>query len=147
MTRRTITRSTVFSLLLACVLLASCATVPITGRKQLSLISDAEMNAMSFQQYEQVIAESQLSTDAEATAMVKRVGERIQGAVEKYFRDNGMSAHLEGYAWEFAAGDQFGERHPLNRFPGIPGDIPGLHLLQPAQAALPGDIPSRLRRP
>jgi predicted Zn-dependent protease len=86
----------------ACLLLvAACATVPITGRKQLSLIPDAEMNAMSFQQYEQVIAESELSTDPEATAMVRRVGERIQRAVEDYFRQEGMSSHLDGYAWEF----------------------------------------------
>jgi len=89
------------ALLLTAVLLVACATVPITGRKQLSLISDSEMNAMSFQQYEQVIAESQLSTDAEATAMIKRVGGRIQGAVEEYFRDHGMSGELKGYAWEF----------------------------------------------
>ncbi len=89
------------SVLLLAVLVAACATVPITGRKQLSLISDSEMNAMSFQQYEQVISESSLSTDAEATAMIKRVGGRIQVAVEKYFRDHGMSNHLKGYAWEF----------------------------------------------
>ena len=89
------------ALLLTAVLMAACATVPITGRKQLSLISDSEMNAMSFQQYEQVIAESQLSTDAEATAMIKRVGGRIQGAVEEFYRDNGMSGELKGYAWEF----------------------------------------------
>lgn len=92
---------------LCCALLAvmffvsACATVPITGRKQLSLIPDAEMNALSFQQYDQVIAESQLSTDAEATAMVKRVGTRIQKAVEAYFWQENLSDHLEGYAWEF----------------------------------------------
>jgi len=89
------------ALLLAAVLLVACATVPITGRKQLSLISDGEMHAMSYQQYEQVIAESRLSSDAEATAMIKRVGGRIQAAVEKYFREHGMSGELEGYAWEF----------------------------------------------
>ncbi len=88
-------------MLLAAALLAACATVPITGRKQLSLIPDSQMNSMSFQQYDQVIAESQLSTDPEATAMIKRVGSRIQGAVEQYFRENGMSQHLEGYVWEF----------------------------------------------
>jgi predicted Zn-dependent protease len=89
------------ALLLATVLLVACATVPITGRKQLSLISDGEMHAMSFQQYEQVIAQSRLSSDAEATAMIKRVGGRIQAAVEKYFHEHGMSGELEGYAWEF----------------------------------------------
>ena len=87
--------------LAALLLIAACATVPITGRKQLSIIPDSQMNAMSFDQYQQVIGESQLSTDAEATAMVKRVGARIQGAVEKYFAQESLSAHLEGYQWEF----------------------------------------------
>ena len=95
------TRVTGSLLLAGCVLLAACATVPITGRKQLSLVSDSEMNAMSFQQYDQVIAESQLSTDPEATAMIKRVGQYIQFAVEKYFQEHGLSSHLVGYEWEF----------------------------------------------
>ena len=95
-------------LLLGAVLLAACATVPVTGRKQLSLIPDSQMNAMSYQQYDQVIEESRLSNDPEATAMIKRVGTRIQAAVEKYFADNGMSSHLDGYDWEFnlIEGDQ-----------------------------------------
>ncbi len=88
-------------LLTALLVIAACATVPITGRKQFNLISAGEMNTMSFQQYDQVIAESQLSTDAVATAMVKRVGVRIQGAVEKYFADRGQSSYLRGYEWEF----------------------------------------------
>jgi len=87
--------------LAALTLVAACATVPMTGRRQLSLISDTEMNAMSFQQYDQVIAESKLSDDAEATAMVRRVGTRIQKAVEDYFRTEGSMDHLAGYEWEF----------------------------------------------
>ena len=88
-------------LLLSLLLIAACATVPLTGRKQLSLIPDSQMNAMSFQQYDQVLAESTLSSDAAATAMVRRCGHRIQGAVEDYFRANGMSNHLSGYQWDF----------------------------------------------
>lgn len=95
-------RFVVPALLLAAVLLvAACATVPITGRRQLSIIPDGQMNAMSFQQYDQVLAESKLSTDPEATAMIRRVGGRIQAAVEQYFRQEGQSGRLEGYAWEF----------------------------------------------
>jgi predicted Zn-dependent protease len=82
-------------------LIAACATVPITGRKQLSIIPDSQMNAMSFQQYDQVLAESALSQDAQATAMIKRVGGRIQAAVEQYFKAEGQSSHLNGYAWDF----------------------------------------------
>ena len=82
-------------------IMAGCATVPITGRKQLSLVSDSDMNAMSFQQYDQVIAESQLSTDPEATALIQKVGHRIADAVEKYFADHGQAHYLNGYEWEF----------------------------------------------
>jgi predicted Zn-dependent protease len=95
------TRIVAAAALAGLLLVAACATVPITGRKQLSLIPASQMNALGFQQYEQVINESQLSRDAEATAMVRRVGARIQHAVETYFRQEGMSQHLQGYAWEF----------------------------------------------
>ena len=58
MRRQTVLIST--ALLSVVLLVAACATVPITGRRQLSLIPDNEMNALSFQQYDQVIAESDL---------------------------------------------------------------------------------------
>lgn len=78
-----------------------CTTVAITGRKQLNLIPDGELLSMSNQQYDGFLRENKVSPDRENTALVKRVGTRIQGAVEKYFRDEGMSAELNGYAWEF----------------------------------------------
>ena len=79
----------------------SCAKVAISGRNQLDLIPDSEMQAMSEQQYRQFLAENQLSSDAEATAMVRRCGARIQSSVERYFLEKGMPNALEGYAWEF----------------------------------------------
>ncbi len=82
-------------------LLAACATVPLTGRRQLSLIPDSQMNSMSFQQYDQVLGESQLSDNTEQTAMIKRVGARIQKAVEDYLAQQGQSSHIDGYAWDF----------------------------------------------
>jgi len=89
-------------ILLALILVfAACATVPLTGRRQLSLIPDGQMNAMSFQQYDQVLAESQISTNAEQTAMVKRVGSRIAKAVEQYLTQEGQLSHIDGYAWDF----------------------------------------------
>lgn len=78
-----------------------CSTVPITGRSQLNLISSGEMNAMSFQQYDEFLKQNKLSTNTEQTAMVKRVGGRIQAAVEKYFADHNLSSELDGYKWEF----------------------------------------------
>lgn len=82
-------------------LLAACTTVPITGRRQLSLVSDGEMNSLAASQYQQVLAESKLSGNAQQTALVKRVGQRIQQAVQTYFRQQNASAQLDGYQWEF----------------------------------------------
>lgn len=78
-----------------------CNTVPITGRKQFNLIPGATINSLSFQQYDEFLKTNRLSSDAQATAMVKRVGERIQNAVERYFAEKNWSKQLEGYRWEF----------------------------------------------
>jgi predicted Zn-dependent protease len=80
---------------------SGCTTVAITGRKQLNLISDGEMLAMSSQQYGEFMKENKPGKDTSAARMIRRVGQRIQGAVEKYFRDRGLASELSGYAWEF----------------------------------------------
>jgi predicted Zn-dependent protease len=79
----------------------SCATVPVTGRKQLDLVSSSEINAMSATQYQEVIKKGPLSTNAEQTAMIKRVGARIQKGVEQYMASKGWSDQLAGFNWEF----------------------------------------------
>jgi predicted Zn-dependent protease len=90
-----------FILLLAFTLLHGCATVPVTGRKQLNLVSASEINAMSAQQYQEVIKKGPLSTNQEQTQMIKRVGTRIQKAVEEYMAQKGASNQLAGFNWEF----------------------------------------------
>lgn len=91
----------VVSIITLLTLLHACATVPVTGRKQLSLVSSAEMNQMSAQQYQEVIKTGPLSTNQEQTALIKRVGVRIQKAVEQYMADKGASDQLQGFNWEF----------------------------------------------
>jgi predicted Zn-dependent protease len=78
----------------------SCSTVPITGRKQLNLIPAGEMLSMSYQQYGEFLKAHKLSSNAEQTQMVKRVGGKIQNAVERYFAEKGLSEHLKDYRWE-----------------------------------------------
>ncbi len=45
--------------------------------------------------------ENKISADKKNTAMVKRVGKKIQRAVEIYFAQKNLSAELKGYKWEF----------------------------------------------
>lgn len=88
-------------LFLAGIFLYACATVPISGRRQLNLVSNSELLPLSFDQYRQVIRESKLSTNQQWVNMVKTVGNRTKNAVEQYMRDKGQEDALEGYAWEF----------------------------------------------
>ena len=82
-------------------LIQSCSTVPITGRKQLDLIPDNEMLSMSFQQYDTFLKENKESTNGTEIALVKNVGWNIAHAVEKYFKERNMTDQLSGYNWEF----------------------------------------------
>lgn len=86
--------------LVAC-LLASCSSVLISGRKQLLLVPDADVLAMSGKSYKQFIDSVPASTDRVSTALVKKVGRNISLVVENYLRTNGNEAEIANYAWEF----------------------------------------------
>ena len=88
-------------MLYAFFLLISCSTVPITGRQQLNLVSSHELNAVSFKSYNDFLSQHKVIGSTEQAQIVKRVGRRIQTAVEQYFAENNSSARLEGYEWEF----------------------------------------------
>ncbi|NBP69859.1 MAG: M48 family peptidase, partial [Cytophagia bacterium] len=91
----------VLFLFTAGILCYACATVPVTGRSQLSLVSNSEIIPMAAQQYDEVLKKGPISSNKEQADMVKRVGLKIQKAVESYMAEKGASAELEGFAWEF----------------------------------------------
>jgi predicted Zn-dependent protease len=82
-------------------ILYACATVAVTGRQQLDLVSNSEIIPMAAQQYDSVVRTSKLSTNQQQTAMVKTVGVRIEKAVEQYMAEHNASKELEGFKWEF----------------------------------------------
>ncbi len=85
-------------------LTAACGTtntVPITGRKTNLLVNDAQILSLSSQQYQDYMKGAKPSTNQNNTAMVKRVGQRLATAVETYLKDNGYSAELQNFQWEF----------------------------------------------
>lgn len=82
-------------------LFSSCGSVPVTGRKQLNLVSNQEVLSLSLQQYQQFIKSAPISTDKKNTAVVQKVGRNIANAVETYLKNNGYADELASYAWEF----------------------------------------------
>ena len=84
--------------------MASCGTtskVPITGRKQSLVVSNEQVLSLSSEQYKEYMKTATPSTDAENTAMVKRVGQKLADAVVAYLNDNGLGAEVSQYQWEF----------------------------------------------
>jgi predicted Zn-dependent protease len=90
------------SLLIAIILVSqACSTVPLIGRKQVSLVPEATIVEMSLTNYNQFIKENKLSTNKEQTNIIKRVGARMSIAVEKYLTDNGYKDRISDFKWEF----------------------------------------------
>src|SRR5712672_1762665 len=86
-------------LLLVCSCM-ECKTVPVTGRKQLNLVPNFMIQAMAFTEYDSVLMTSNvMPPESEQTQMVRRVGTRIQKAVEDYMNQNGFSKDLKGFKW------------------------------------------------
>lgn len=94
-------RSGWFWALAAAAVLQACSTVPITGRKQFTVVPNSQLLSMSLDQYGEFLKTNKLSANATQSEMVKRVGRRIQGAVEAYFAQHNLSGELKGYGWEF----------------------------------------------
>lgn len=89
---------------LAMMLLASCGasyTVPITGRKHTLSSEDAQLPALAATEYQKYLSQGKISTNQQATQMVKRVGQRLANAVDTYLRSNGYAAEASTYQWEF----------------------------------------------
>jgi len=82
-------------------LIYACSSVAVTGRKQLNLVSNSEIIPMATSQYREVIKKGPLSTNQQQTQMIKRVGAKIQKAVEEYMASKGLSSELAGFEWEF----------------------------------------------
>lgn len=79
----------------------SCAKVPFTGRKQTKLLPESTLNQMALAEYKAFLTENIPTTTGDDAAMVKRVGTRIQRALENYYAVQGKSKELKDYKWEF----------------------------------------------
>lgn len=80
----------------------SCATVPLTGRKQLSLVNETEIQQQAALAYRDLLGDSKTkvvkgTSDAQ---LVQRVGKNIAGAVNRFLQENGYGNQYD-FNWEF----------------------------------------------
>jgi predicted Zn-dependent protease len=91
-----------FVALLAMLLFSSCGSTPFTGRRQLLLVSNQEVLALSLQQYNEFMSTASVIRGTPEAEMVNRVGSRIANAVTTFYKAKGMESELQGFNWEFS---------------------------------------------
>ena len=92
----------IFALIVATVV-TGCVLNKVTGRKQLSLVPESELQLMAVSQYGTFLSENKVLNPGSSkdAAMVDRVGARISNAITKYYKSQGKESVTEGYKWEF----------------------------------------------
>ncbi len=79
----------------------ACKVNPITGRRQFQVIPNSQLIPLSFQNYDEVLKNSKVIKHGSKAVQLRKVGNRIKTAVEKYYTDRGLQNHLDGFEWEF----------------------------------------------
>ena len=97
------TMKKIFFGILATITIVACSRNAITGRSQLKLLPESQLQSMANQQYTEFLSANKVvsTTSNKDAEMVNRVGRRISNAVTNYFASKGLSKSLEGYNWEY----------------------------------------------
>jgi predicted Zn-dependent protease len=92
---------------LAALLLGGCSRVPITGRSQLNLLPESEMESMSLAEYHGFLdSVPPLAATDQRVAMVRRVGQRLASAATTYLNQNNAGDRVANFKWEFNVVDE-----------------------------------------
>ncbi|MCC6289025.1 MAG: M48 family metallopeptidase [Chitinophagaceae bacterium] len=94
---------TLLVLLIFCIGAGACKQNAITGRSQLQLLPESELQSMAKTQYQSFLTENKIvnTTVSKDAEMVKRVGTRISKAITDYYTKENKGSLLDGYQWEF----------------------------------------------
>ena len=67
----------------------------------MAFVGNNQLFPSSFAQYNQVLTESKVIKGTSDAEMIKRVGQRIAVAAERYLNANGFEGYLKDYEWEY----------------------------------------------
>jgi len=94
--------SAVSLVIVVLIFLSNCSTIPIIGRKQLTLLPESELVSMGITNYKGFLDTMPLSKDVKNTQLLNEVGSNISVAVETYLKDNGLEKRIKNFQWEFS---------------------------------------------
>ena len=82
-------------------ILPSCSTVPITDRKQLSIIPEYKINQQAAKAYEQFRSKAKLINDGSQLKEVREIGKRIEVAVSTFFKNKNVEDPTKNFGWDY----------------------------------------------
>ena len=82
-------------------IIPSCASAPITERKQLKLIPESTINRQAAQLYQRVKMKTKLSGDKKKLNEIKEIGKKIENAVSAYFESTNQDDPTYNFQWEY----------------------------------------------
>ncbi len=83
------------------IILNSCATAPITERRQLKIIPEAKLNAQAAQIYEKIKEKEKLITDSKVLTEIKEIGKKMETSISEYFFKTNMNDPTVNFDWEY----------------------------------------------
>ena len=82
-------------------ILNSCSTAPITDRKQLTLVSEAKLNAQAAQVFEKIKEKEKMSDDLKSLNEIKEIGKKMQYSIGEYFYRSKLNDPTVNFDWEY----------------------------------------------
>tara|TARA_B100001248_G_scaffold255430_1_gene235162 strand:- start:49 stop:882 length:834 start_codon:yes stop_codon:yes gene_type:complete len=82
-------------------ILPSCSTVPITERKQLSIIPEARINRQAAAAYENFKSKNKLITSGKDIENVINIGKRMEDSVSAFFNSQKKEDPTKNFEWDY----------------------------------------------
>jgi len=82
-------------------MLPSCSTVPITERKQLSIIPESRINRQAAAAYENFRSKAKIINKGSQLKEIKEIGKKIEFAVSTFFNNQGKEDPTSNFAWDY----------------------------------------------
>ena len=87
------------------ILLPSCTSVPITDRKQLSIIPEATINRQAAAAYESFRTKTKLITKGAQLNEIRDIGKKIENSVSAFFLKKGQKDPTDNFGWDYVLVD------------------------------------------
>ena len=82
-------------------ILPSCSTVPITDRKQLSIIPESRINNQAAAAYETFRNKNKIITSGSQLKQIEEIGKKMEVAVSAFFNSQGKEDPTKNFGWDY----------------------------------------------